>query len=45
MPEEELGYFAPRPWYSDNPQRPKVWQKGPESANLWGPPPDEMMKL
>ena len=25
---------------------PKVWPKGPESANLWGPPPpDEMMKL
>jgi catechol 2,3-dioxygenase-like lactoylglutathione lyase family enzyme len=46
MPDEALGYFAPRPWHRDNPQRPKVWPKGPESANLWGPPPpDEMMRL
>jgi catechol-2,3-dioxygenase len=46
MPDESLGYYAPRPWHRDNPQRPKVWQKGPQSANLWGPPPpDEMMKL
>jgi catechol 2,3-dioxygenase-like lactoylglutathione lyase family enzyme len=43
---EELGYFEPRPWHRDSPQRPKVWPKAPESANLWGPPPpDEMMKL
>jgi catechol 2,3-dioxygenase-like lactoylglutathione lyase family enzyme len=46
MPDEALGYFAPRPWHRDNPQRPKVWPKGPGSANLWGPPPpDEMMKI
>jgi len=24
---EELGYFEPRPWHRDNPQRPKVWAK------------------
>jgi catechol-2,3-dioxygenase len=25
MPDEELGYFAPRPWHQDRPQYPKVW--------------------
>jgi catechol 2,3-dioxygenase-like lactoylglutathione lyase family enzyme len=46
MPDEALGYFAPRPWHRDNPQRPKVWAKGPGSANLWGPPPpDELLKV
>lgn len=46
MPDEALGYFTPRPWHRDIPQRPKVWPKGPGSANLWGPPPpDEMMKI
>jgi catechol 2,3-dioxygenase-like lactoylglutathione lyase family enzyme len=43
--DEALGYFDPRPWHRDNPQRPKVWPKTPEAANLWGPmPPDEMMQ-
>src|SRR5262249_8904923 len=23
--DEELGYFEPRPWHQDRPQRPKVW--------------------
>lgn len=42
---EELGYFEPRPWHRDNPQRPKVWAKDPSAANLWGIlPSDEMMK-
>jgi catechol-2,3-dioxygenase len=42
---EELGYFEPRPWHRDNPQRPKTWPKDPTAANLWGPmPPDELMK-
>jgi catechol 2,3-dioxygenase-like lactoylglutathione lyase family enzyme len=42
---EEFGYFEPRPWHRDNPQRPKTWPKTPEAANLWGPmPPDEMME-
>ncbi len=40
---EELGYFEPRPWHRDNPQRPKVWAKDPSAANLWGiMPGDEM---
>jgi catechol-2,3-dioxygenase len=38
MPDEELGYFEPRPWHRDNPQRPKVWEPGPTS-NIWGMPP------
>jgi catechol 2,3-dioxygenase-like lactoylglutathione lyase family enzyme len=42
---EELGYFEPRPWHRDQPQRPKVWAKDPSAANLWGIlPSDEMMK-
>ena len=42
---EELGYFEPRPWHRDNPQRPKVWEKDPSASNLWGiMPGDEMMK-
>ena len=42
---EELGYFEPRPWHRDRPQRPKVWAKDPSASNLWGiMPPDEMMK-
>lgn len=46
MKDESLGYFDPRPWHRDNPQRPKVWPKDPSAANLWGPmPPEEMMKL
>ena len=23
--DETLGYFEPRPWHEDRPQRPKVW--------------------
>jgi hypothetical protein len=42
---EELGYFEPRPWHRDSPQRPKVWEKDPPAPNLWGiMPGDEMMK-
>lgn len=42
---EELGYFEPRPWHRDRPQKPKVWEKDPSAANYWGiMPPDEMMK-
>lgn len=38
MMDEELGYFEPRPWHVDQPQRPKVWDR--KSASLvWGPPP------
>jgi catechol-2,3-dioxygenase len=46
MKDEALGYFEPRPWHRDNPQKPKVWPKDPTAANLWGPmPPEEMLKL
>jgi catechol-2,3-dioxygenase len=42
---EELGYFEPRPWHRDRPQRPKVWAKDPSAANLWGIlPPEDMMR-
>jgi len=45
MKDEDLGYFEPRPWHRDNPQRPKVWVKDPTASNLWGPmPTEEMMK-
>jgi catechol 2,3-dioxygenase-like lactoylglutathione lyase family enzyme len=37
MLSEELGYFDPRPWHGDNPQRPKVWDPALPS-NVWGPP-------
>ena len=36
MHDEELGYFEPRPWHQDRPQRPKVW--GDDTlSNWWGP--------
>jgi catechol 2,3-dioxygenase-like lactoylglutathione lyase family enzyme len=45
MHDESLGYFEPRPWHADRPQRPKVWPLDPKSANLWGiGPPHEMME-
>ena len=38
MLDEELGYFDPKPWHVDQPQRPKVWDR--KAAGLvWGPPP------
>ncbi len=37
MKNEELGYFEPRPWHRDRPQRPKVWD--PKEGAIWGPPP------
>jgi catechol 2,3-dioxygenase-like lactoylglutathione lyase family enzyme len=45
MHDEELGYFEPRPWHRDHPQKPKVWPADIKYANLWGiPPPKEMME-
>ena len=38
MKDEELGYFDPRPWHHDRPQRPKVWD-AKKVAYMWGPPP------
>ena len=35
--DEKLGYFEPRPWHQDTPQRPKTWQGG--KTSIWGPPP------
>jgi hypothetical protein len=39
MKDEELGYFEPRPWHRDTPQRPKLWQPG--KTSIWGPTPEE----
>lgn len=39
MKDEELGYFDPRPWHRDRPQRPKVW--GRQDDPIWGPPPPD----
>jgi catechol 2,3-dioxygenase-like lactoylglutathione lyase family enzyme len=36
MTNEEAGYFDPRPWHEDNPQRPKVSMPGPFVSNSWG---------
>jgi catechol 2,3-dioxygenase-like lactoylglutathione lyase family enzyme len=38
MKDEELGYFDPRPWHRDRPQRPKVWESA-QVAMIWGLPP------
>jgi catechol 2,3-dioxygenase-like lactoylglutathione lyase family enzyme len=38
MKDEALGYFEPRPWHKDRPQRPKVWERIP-AALTWGTPP------
>jgi catechol 2,3-dioxygenase-like lactoylglutathione lyase family enzyme len=37
MLDESLGYFEPRPWHQDHPQKPKVWEAPPN--DIWGPPP------
>jgi catechol 2,3-dioxygenase-like lactoylglutathione lyase family enzyme len=37
MLDEELGYFDPRPWHRDQPQRPKVWSR--TKTSIWGLPP------
>lgn len=36
MLDETLGYFDPRPWHRDSPQRPKVWSM---PTDIWGTPP------
>ena len=45
MSHEDQGYFDPRPWQTDRPQRPKVWDPASlSSANRWGvAPPDSFM--
>jgi catechol 2,3-dioxygenase-like lactoylglutathione lyase family enzyme len=37
--DEDLGFFDPRPWHEDHPQRPKVWTRGNRAHAGWGPPP------
>jgi catechol 2,3-dioxygenase-like lactoylglutathione lyase family enzyme len=37
MIDEDLGYFDPRPWHRDRPQRPKIWVGLPR--DVWGLPP------
>jgi hypothetical protein len=45
MLDEDLGYFEPRPWHEDSPQRPKVWA-GNERRDVWGPPiPADFLNL
>jgi catechol 2,3-dioxygenase-like lactoylglutathione lyase family enzyme len=39
MVDEELGYFEPRPWHHDTPQRPKLWTPG--KTTVWGPTPED----
>jgi catechol 2,3-dioxygenase-like lactoylglutathione lyase family enzyme len=38
MTDEELGYFDPRPWHGDRPQKPKVWDPN-QPRDKWGLPP------
>jgi catechol-2,3-dioxygenase len=38
MLNEELGYFEPRPWHEDHPQKPKHWLDGNKAAIAWGTP-------
>jgi catechol 2,3-dioxygenase-like lactoylglutathione lyase family enzyme len=39
MVDEELGYFEPRPWHHDTPQRPKRWTPG--NTSIWWPSPED----
>jgi catechol 2,3-dioxygenase-like lactoylglutathione lyase family enzyme len=38
MIDEELGYFEPRPWHKDRPQKPKIWDPA-QPRDIWGLPP------
>jgi hypothetical protein len=35
MKDEALGYFEPRPWHQDVPQKPKVW-RADTLGSFWG---------
>lgn len=37
MTDDELGYFEPRPWHRNTPQRPQIWDR--DEATIWGTPP------
>ena len=36
MKDEELGYFEPKPWHRDFPQRPKTWTRKDNGTVIWG---------
>lgn len=44
MSDEAAGFFDPRPWHEDNPQRPKVWTPGIGASNQWGIPTPESFR-
>ncbi|MHC2255768.1 catechol 2,3-dioxygenase-like lactoylglutathione lyase family enzyme [Bradyrhizobium embrapense] len=45
MTHEALGYYDPRPWHSDYPQKPKVWSTEGPRRDVWGPfPPHDFLK-
>jgi catechol 2,3-dioxygenase-like lactoylglutathione lyase family enzyme len=37
MKDEELGYFDPKPWHRNTPQRPMTWRR--DETTIWGLPP------
>ena len=37
MKDEELGYFDPKPWHEDRPQRPRDWATEDSPRNKWIP--------
>ena len=43
MKDEALGYWDPRPWHREHPQRPKVWTG--EARSIWGLPPGPSFHL
>lgn len=46
MTNELLGYYDPRPWHDDRPQRPKTWPTGVRHRDIWGPAgPDGFLQL
>lgn len=46
MTNEALGYYDPRPWHTDRPQRPKTWPVGVTDRDIWGPAgPEDFLKL
>ena len=36
MKDEALGYFEPKPWHRDFPQRPKTWTRKDNGTVIWG---------
>ena len=46
MTNEALGYYDPRPWHADRPQRPKVWTPVDLQRDIWGlAGPADFLKL